>query len=110
MHQDLVLYTARGVARELDILAQIIGVYRLDEPDCTYGYKILLTAAVLIILFDDVRDKAQIVLYEDVARGDIAMCGKLQIMLLLSLFQGLREAVAPRYVQDEQEDVLTYIR
>ena len=76
MHQYFILNTTRGIARQLDILAQVIGVYRLDQTDRTDGDQILLTVVVLVILLDDMRDQPKIMLDEDIPRFDISLSRK----------------------------------
>ena len=56
VHEDLIIDTAGGVARQLDIFVDVKGIDRLNQTDRTDRYKIVLTAVVLIILFDDMRD------------------------------------------------------
>ena len=67
-HENFILNTARGVGAQRPVLAAVKRLYRFDEPNGSDGDQILHISAVNRILFTDVRNQAQIVLNQRVAR------------------------------------------
>ena len=89
VHEDLILNAPAGVGGELDALVRAEGVYRLDQPDGADGDEILLIGGLGVILLQNVRDKPQVVLHQQVPRLQITGGAPLQILPFLLGGQGL---------------------
>ena len=88
VHQNFIFDAARSVGGKFDSPARAEGVDRLDQADGADGDQVLLIAGLGIILFDDVRHQAEIVLHQAVAGGQIALGPLLQALPLLLPGQG----------------------
>jgi len=107
--QNFIFNAPGGVGSQLDILIRAVGTYRLDEPDGTDGDEIVLLVRLGVVFFGDVRDKAQIVLNEHVARLNVARKHALDVFLFLLCRERARERAA-RQVEREQHGVRKQIK
>lgn len=76
-----------------------------DKSDRPYRDEVVLIRCVGVILADYIRDKAQIVYDEFVARTSVAVCGKLYALRLLLCGELLREQVFSVKVQTEEQKI-----
>ena len=94
VHADLVFDALRGVGRKAHPALRPEGIDRLDEPHRADADKVVGAARGGIVFLDHMRDQAQVVADEPVARGRIARLQRGEGGLLLRRAQRLREAAA----------------
>ena len=83
IHQDLIFYASGSIGRQSRALTGVEGRDAFDEPNRADGDQILLIGGLCIVFFHDVRHQPEVALDQDVSRGQIALCGQLQIVPLL---------------------------
>ena len=88
VHEDLVLNAPAGIGGQPDVLLRLEGGDALDEPDGADGDQVILVPALGVVLLDDMRHQAQVVLDEDVPGLQVAGGAALQTAPLLLRLQG----------------------
>lgn len=83
IHQYLVLTAAGGVGGEAHALFGAVGVDALDEADGADGDEVVGVVGLSVVLLDYVRDEAEIVLDEHVARLYISREPEVYVFALL---------------------------
>lgn len=99
VHQNLIFDTPARVSREFRSLLAIEGGDRLDQPDRADRNQVVLVLEVGVVLFDDVRHQAQVVLDELVFRLGVPLPRAQQVFPLLLGAEGAGEGAAAGDVQ-----------
>ena len=105
MHQNFVLQALTGIGRKARALLDVEGIDGFDQSDGADADEVLLLAAVRVVLFHDMRHKAEVVLDELGARGLIPLPAEHEQAALLLLAQRRREGGGGRGAQKEADQL-----
>lgn len=105
VHQQLVLDTLGGIGSQTDAALRPKGVDRLDQTDRSDGNKIVAFCLRRVVFFDDMRNKPEIMLDQEVSRGCIAFLAHFlqQLRFFLGGERPGKAAVRPLHAQSEEE-------
>ena len=109
VHQNFILHAFGSVGREPRTLFRAVARNALDETDGADGDEIVLLVRLGVVFFGNVRNKAQIVLNEHIARLNVARKHALDVFLFLLCRERTRERAA-RQVEREQHGVRKQIK
>ncbi len=94
-----------GICGEFCARVGAVAVDRLDEPEGAHRLKVLAVLVARIVFSDDMPDKPQIVDYESLASGVVAVGHGGKALLLLPLGERRREGARGGYTEGGMDDL-----